>query len=107
MFRHVVLMTWTKATTGEQIASVVDGLRALPGQVAAIRGFSFGEDAGVSSGNADLAVVADFDDERGYREYAGHPAHMRLVDERIKPILTARTAVQYDATPLPPAVGPV
>lgn len=107
VFRHVVLMTWTEEATDEQVESVAEGLRALPRQVPSVRAFSFGRDAGVSPGNADLAVVADFDDEQGYRDYTAHPAHVRLVNERIKPILADRTAVQFDVTPVSPAVGPV
>ncbi len=95
MFRHVVLMTWQDGVREEQVRSVLDGLRSLPGEIPEIRSYSFGTDAAVAEGNADLAVVADFDDEDGYRAYASHPAHLALIAERIRPILGARHAVQY------------
>ncbi len=97
MFRHIVLMSWTAKATAEQVAAVTKGLEGLPNAIPAIRAYSFGIDAGLAPENADLAVVADFDDENGYREYAMHPAHVALVAERIRPILAERTAVQYSA----------
>ncbi|MDA8366210.1 MAG: Dabb family protein [Actinomycetota bacterium] len=95
MFRHVVLMTWGPGTTGDQVSAVLDGLAGLPAAIPGIRAYSFGTDAGLAPDNADLAVVADFDDEDGYRAYAAHPAHVALVTEHIRPILASRTAVQY------------
>ena len=49
-----------------------------------------------TSGNFDLAVVADCDDVAGYRAYATHPAHLAVIAERIRPILADRAAVQYE-----------
>ena len=48
-----------------------------------------------ATGNFDLAVVADFDDEAGYRVYATNPEHLTVIAERIRPILADRAAVQY------------
>jgi len=95
MFRHVVLMTWQDGVPEEQVRAVLDGLRLLPGEIPEIRSFSFGTDAAMSEGNADIAVVADFDDEEDYLAYASHPAHLALITEYIRPILGARHAVQY------------
>lgn len=97
-FRHVVLFTFTAEATGEQRRAVLDGLAALPSQIPEIRGFRFGVDAGLAEGNADVAVVADFDDRAAYQTYARHPAHQALVAERIRPILAARAAAQHEVT---------
>jgi hypothetical protein len=40
--------------------------------------------------------VADFADVDAYRRYAQHPAHRRLIDELLKPILRSRHAVQIE-----------
>jgi hypothetical protein len=40
-------------------------------------------------------VVAEFDDEAGWRTYTDHPDHQRLIAERIRPHLVSRTAVQH------------
>ncbi len=96
MLRHVVLFTWAPGTTPDQIAAVTDGLRALPAVIPEVRGYRVGEDIGVSDGNHDFAVVADFDSVAGFVAYRDHPAHQAVVVERIRPILAERAAVQYE-----------
>ncbi|HEY4669054.1 MAG TPA: Dabb family protein [Tepidiformaceae bacterium] len=96
MLRHVVLLKFVDEATQEQRQAVLDGLATLPPAIPAIRSYVFGLDAGIAEGNYDIAVVADFDDASGYRDYAVHPAHQQLIAERIRPILAARAAVQYE-----------
>lgn len=94
MIRHVVCFRWTEGTGPEQVAAVAAGLAALPGEIPEIRQYRFGSDLGLAEGNADFAVVADFDDEAGWRTYREHPAHQRVIAERIGPIVADRLAVQ-------------
>lgn len=96
MLRHVVLLKFVDEATQEQRQAVLDGLATLPSAIPAIRSYVFGLDAGIAEGNYDIAVVTDFDDAAGYRDYAVHPAHQQLIAERIRPILAARSAVQYE-----------
>jgi hypothetical protein len=94
MLRHLVLMAFSDEATPEQRAAVAPALRALPPVVPSIRSYWVGEDAGLAEGNWDLAVVADFDDEDGWRSYTGHPEHVKVLTEVIRPILARRAAVQ-------------
>jgi len=66
MFRHVVLLTFNEGTTK------------------------------AAAGNASLAVVAEFDDQAGYQAYATNAVHLKVIAEAIKPVLSARSAVQFD-----------
>jgi hypothetical protein len=95
VFRHVVLLQFTPEATEGQVESLLAELAALPEAIAEIRAYQFGKDAGVVNGNADLAVVADFDDVDGYRVYATHPEHLRVIKEYIRPIMSSRMAAQY------------
>ena len=95
MLRHVVCLTWTDDATPDAVAAVAAGLAELPALIPELRGYRFGPDAGLASGNADFAVVADFDDEAGWRRYTDHPAHQAVIRDRIRPILKARAAVQH------------
>ena len=95
MFRHVVLLRFVPEATPAQRAAVLDGLSGLPAAIPELRSYVFGPDAGISTGNFDLAVVADFDDEAGYQVYATNPKHLTVIAERIRPILADRAAVQY------------
>lgn len=96
MFRHVVLLTFKQGTTRAQQDAVLAGLEGLPGQIPEIRRYHFGLDAGIAAGNASLAIVADFEDQADYQSYATNPVHLQLIAETIKPVLSARSAVQFE-----------
>ncbi|MFT7476173.1 MAG: hypothetical protein ACI81L_003121 [Verrucomicrobiales bacterium] len=95
MFRHVVMMQLSETTTDADAQVIIDTLVALPPLVPEIRSFSVGLDAGISEGNFDLVVVADFDDEAGYRAYGANADHQAIIVDLIKPALAKRSAVQY------------
>lgn len=99
MIRHVVGLTWTVDATDADVAAVRAALAELPGQIPEIRGYTFGTDLGLVDGNADFAIVADFDDVDGWRRYQRHPAHQAVLTDRIRPILAARAAVQLEFAP--------
>lgn len=94
MIRHVVCFRWNEGTGPEQVAAVEAGLAALPDAIPELRDYRFGSDLGLREGNGDFAVVADFDDEDGWRAYNTHPEHLRVIEERIRPIVAERLAVQ-------------
>jgi hypothetical protein len=96
MIRHVVLFAWTDKATSEQKQRVADELRALPPRMSGLIAYHVGPDAGIIDGNADFAVVADFDDVASFLAYRQDPAHRAVVDQSINPIARQRTAVQYE-----------
>jgi len=55
-----------------------------------------GTDARICEGNYDLVAVADFDDEAGYVVYRDNAAHLKVITERIAPILAERAAIQHE-----------
>lgn len=97
MLRHVALFRWKPEMSRDDLDAVAEGLGALPGLIGEIRSYEFGADLGISPGNFDFAVVADFDDEDDYRTYLEHPTHQRVIHERIVPFLLERAAVQLAA----------
>lgn len=98
-FRHVVMFKWADHVDQEHIDKVRDGLSALPTEIDVIRSFVHGADVGVSEGNYDYCVVADFDNVADYRTYRDHPQHVLLVAENIKDHVTGRAAIQYQTGP--------
>lgn len=96
MFRHIVLLTLTEDAPAVSRQAILDGLATLPGRISSIRSYTFGLDAAINSGNADVVAVADFDDVDGYLLYRDHEAHHQVIDEFIKPVLASRAAVQYE-----------
>lgn len=98
--RHVVCLTWALGTDPEVIDTVTRELGRLPAQIPEIRAYSCGIDIGLAEGNGDFAIVADFDDEEGWRRYQEHPAHVAVLTEWIRPHLGTRTAVQLRIAPV-------
>lgn len=96
MFRHVVLLTLLDSASDADRDRILAGLAELPERVPSIRGYVFGSDVGASEGNADIAVVADFDDRAGWELYRDHEAHLAVIEEHIRPVLESRTAVQFE-----------
>jgi Stress responsive A/B Barrel Domain len=96
MIRHVVLMSWTDATTPEKVRQVIDELSALGPKLSGLRDYHAGSDAGINDGNFDFAVVADFDDAASYVAYRDDPGHRDIVSRLITPMLRERVAVQYE-----------
>ena len=74
---------------------IVEALQKLPAQIASIREYEVGADLGLNEGNATIAVVARFEDEKGYIEYRDHPAHRAVIDDLITPVREARAAIQF------------
>jgi hypothetical protein len=95
MLRHVALFTWKPDTTAEQVQAYWRGLAGLPSAIPEIRAYRFGPDVGIADGNADFALVADFDDEEAWRTYQHHPEHQRVIADLARPIVETRHAVQY------------
>ena len=96
MIRHVVVISWKPEATAEQKQQASDDLATLPPLMNGLRNYVFGPDAGITDGNADFAIVADFDDAASYVAYRDHPAHVDVDKRSIAPISTQRRAVQLE-----------
>ena len=94
MIRHVAVFRWKPGTTAEQVQALSAWLAELPGLIPEISAYAFGPDAGLRPGSADYAVVADFEDAEAYLRYAEHPAHRRVIDELLNPMVESRAAAQ-------------
>ncbi len=96
--RHIV--TWgmaadDPAVRAEHAAEVAARLRALDGVVESIRALTVGVNVLDIPGNADVALVADFDDAAGLAAYQTHPAHEAVVGF-IRSVTGSRSAVDVE-----------
>jgi hypothetical protein len=96
VLRHIAMFRFASETTPAQVDHMAEGLRALPERVPQIRAFAIGRDLGLRDGNWDYAVVADFDDVEGWQAYAADAVHQQVITERITPIISERTSVQFE-----------
>lgn len=97
MFVHTVQFTWKPGVTESDLAGIREALSALPGQIPEIKHYIFGSDAGVSQGNFDFAIVAQFDNESDWRVYNDHPVHDAVRKNVLGPHIAQRAAVQFQA----------
>jgi len=95
VFRHVALFRFTAESTDAQRRAVIDALHALPSTITELRAYDVSFDAGLVEGNWHASVVADFDDEEGWRTYTADGEHQRILAELIRPILAERAATQH------------
>ena len=98
-FRHVVMFKWEEGLAHDHVERVRDGLNSMPQVIEEIRGYVHGTDVGVSEGNYDYVVVADFENIDGWRVYRDHPHHVLFIEEVIKGNVAQRAAIQYVTGP--------
>jgi hypothetical protein len=98
VLRHVNLLTWKAGTEQAAIDALSEELSRYQGEIPEIRGLSFGRDLGLADNNVDFCIVVDFENDEAFSRYLAHPAHARMVEEFLKPILAARQAIQFQVS---------
>jgi antibiotic biosynthesis monooxygenase (ABM) superfamily enzyme len=96
MFRHVALFTWTEGMTDAMEVQFAAELNALAPSLPGVRAYHAGPDAGITAGNFDFAVVADFDNVDSYLAYRDNAQHKDLIRRFSAPYAKSRAAVQYE-----------
>jgi hypothetical protein len=94
MIRHIVVFFWLPEATDDAKRQASAEIAKLPGQMTGLLSYQFGVDAGLNQGNADFAIVADFEDTDAYLAYRDHPAHLDVITRFMRPITKQRVAVQ-------------
>lgn len=94
MLRHLVLFDLAPDAGDAAVDAAVAALRGLADEIDEVRELHVGRDAGLADGNAGLALLVVTDDEQAWRDYQDHPAHVRVVNEHVRPVVTGRTAAQ-------------
>jgi hypothetical protein len=94
MIRHVVVLTWSAAADVERRRTTLEALRSLRQEVGGMTSLVVEDDAGLSDGNADTVLIADFPDVESYERYARDPVHLAVIAEHVRPWLATRSAVQ-------------
>ena len=96
VLRHVVLLKFKDGATPEQIKTMEDGFRALPGKIAFVHGFEWGTNVSVenlSQGFTHCFLVT-FTSEEDRNKYIPHPAHQEFV-ELLRPHLDKVLVIDY------------
>lgn len=94
MITHIGMLTLASGATATDRQAIADGLTAMLGQIDGLTRVAVAQDAGLKEGNAGLVFQLTFDSEDAWRNYGSHPAHQRLVTERIAPVLASKAFLQ-------------
>ena len=95
MIRHVVVFTWSEDADEARRTTTLEALRGLEQTVGGMSSLTVAHDAGLTEGNADTVLIADFPDAEAFRRYARDPVHQAVLAEHVRPFLARRSAVQY------------
>lgn len=96
MVKNIVLLTWNEGVSQQQIDAVTVGFCALSDEIPEIVSYTFGPDAGISIGNADYALVAEFRNESDLKAYVVRRSHQAFPKDIASPILASFSSAQFD-----------
>jgi hypothetical protein len=99
MLRHVVMFRWKSGTSERDLELLERALADMPRMCPSIRRYRFGRNLALQPGGFDFAIVADFDDAAGWREYWNNEGHQKLVADHVRPITHERAALQLELEP--------
>lgn len=95
MIRHTVILTF-EGVDETLVDTLVEELRQLPALIPEIRAYTVGRDLGLADGPPMVVVSGDFASIADYQTYSGHPEHVRVLDDHIRPHVTALTRAQIE-----------
>jgi hypothetical protein len=96
MICHVFMMSMKPGVTAEQRQALIEGIAKLPTEIDGIVSFKSGADLGLTSGNTDVVLIAEFEDEQSFRSYLDAPAHRRLAADLVGPVYENGSAIQIN-----------
>lgn len=98
MIKHIVFFNFRETAEGagreENIRKAKAMLEALLGRVPSLLSLSAGPNAVEGETAWDFALVAEFEDVEGLKQYVVHPEH-RKVSEFMSKVRTQRASVDY------------
>ena len=99
MVKHVILWTLKDQYSGAQMeeikAGIKEGLEGLKGQIPGLVDIKVYTN-GLSSSNTDLMLDSTFENEEALKNYATHPAHVAVADNKVRPFTESRNCLDFE-----------
>ena len=99
MVKHVILWTLKDQYSGAQMeeikAGIKEGLEGLKGQIPGLVDIKVYTN-GLSSSNTDLMLDSAFENEEALKNYATHPAHVAVADNKVRPFTASRNCLDFE-----------
>ena len=94
MIMHIALFTWVPGVSESQVGELEHCLDEMAATIDFVKEYRHGADLGIHEGNLDYGVAAVLENAADLDRYLGHPAHRRIVDDYMFPMIAKRMAVQ-------------
>ena len=98
MVKHIILWklkdSYTEQEKEEIKAGIKAGLEGLQGKIPGLIDIRV-EIAGLASSNVDVMLDSTFEDEESLKNYAIHPAHVEVADNKVRPYTETRSCLDF------------
>ena len=99
MVKHIILWQLKDEIQGEEKESVKAGIKAglegLAGQIPGLIDIKV-QTEGLASSNVDVMLDSTFVDENALKTYAGHPAHVKVADNQVRPFTKTGSCMDFE-----------
>ncbi len=99
MIKHIILWKIKEDKSEEEKKQikigVKSGLEGLRGVVPGLQSISVVTE-GLSSSNADIMLDSEFESEEALKNYAVHPAHVKVADENVRLFMEVRMCMDFE-----------
>ena len=99
MVKHVILWQLKDELSDAEKAAVKagikEGLEGLKGQIPGLVDIKVYTN-GLSSSNTDLMLDSTFENEEALKNYATHPAHVAVADNKVRPFTASRNCLDFE-----------
>ena len=100
MVKHIILWQLKDEIQGEEKESVKAGIKAglegLAGQIPGLIDIKV-QTEGLAGSNVDVMLDSTFVDENALKNYAGHPARVKVADNNVRPFTKTRACMDFEA----------
>lgn len=98
MVKHIILWTLKEDLSTEQKAKIKleikAGLEALSGKIPGLTKIMVNINP-LPSSNAELILDSTFESEEALKNYATHPLHVAVANEKVRPFTATRNCMDY------------
>lgn len=98
MVKHIILWTLKEMSEDERNrvkADIKAGLEGLAGQIPGLLDIKVVTEGRLETSNADLMLDSSFESFDALKNYAVHPAHVKVADEKVRPFTAARSCLDF------------
>ena len=95
MIQHLCLINYKTPIDAATQQKIIEAYQQLPKLIPGIKSLRVGADAGLLEGNADLGIIAEFDNENDFKAYSVHSAHMQVIFPVLGEVMKSYSTAQF------------